>query len=94
MDSFAAALKSNNLLIGRSHRLRRSSSWGSKWNGGDVSCILPSITCFWSLVIKSENLNFKFWNHISSLNQYNKSQIFLEYGFDVNDNIKGKKFKM
>lgn len=70
--------------------MRKYSSWTNKWNGGDVSLIMPSITSFWFLIIQTEYLNDKYWDHIKSLNVENQHQISIQYKLNINNNYEGK----
>jgi hypothetical protein len=69
MQYFKTVLKSDVLLIDKSHRIRNLSTWQNKWNGGDVSSIIPYLTSIWFFVIKIEHLNDQFWSHRDSLIQ-------------------------
>jgi hypothetical protein len=87
---FQEVLKSDVLLVGRGHRLRNCAAWSTKWNGNNTSIILPSITSLWFLVIRKEYLDKKFWGHIQQLEQSKKTDILLQYGFNVDDQSQGK----
>ncbi len=67
IQCLASVLQSDVVSVSKAHRLRKCSQWFHKWNGGDVSSIMPTITSIWFLVLKPQCLNDKFWNYLKTI---------------------------
>ena len=90
LSAFRIVLKSNCLLLSNGHRLRKPIAWKSKWNGDDVSKVLPFITSLWYLVLRPQHLQKKFSEHIQSLSAENKQTIFEKYTLNISHPNEGK----
>lgn len=90
LSVFRIVLKSDCLLLSNGHRLRKPIAWKSKWNGDDVSKVLPFITSLWYLVLRPQHLKKKFSEHIQSLSAENKQTIFEKYALNISHSNEGK----
>ena len=90
LSVFRIVLKSDCLLLSNGHRLRKPIAWKSKWNGDDVSKVLPFITSLWYLVLRSQYLQKKFFEHIQSLSVDNKQAILEKYTLNISQPKEGK----